>query len=274
MPTGVHGEQLQLRVFHGGHQITGLAWNKFRANRFPYWVWYANGQRGASVRLADGRLHALEPGWINLIPPWTTYDCVTTRPVPHLWTSFDVVGLPGSLVRQCFPDVLRVPLAGNLQSCARAMAEAIDRGRIDQTLTIFAIKSALYATMAVVFAGLSDERLKSLFTVASGAMAIAPALELVQAHPLQQLGNRTLADACSLSERQFIRVFRKALGQTPAQHQLERRIAEAARRLAFSDASIATIADECGFPDRYYFSRVFSRRMGSAPAAYRNMRLG
>ena len=62
---------------------------------------------------------------------------------------------------------------------------------------------------------------------------------------------------------------RLQIGQTPAQYVLERRITFAAERLSFSEDSIERIAEVCGFPDRFYFSRMFVRRMGQPPAAYR-----
>jgi len=43
----------------------------------------------------------------------------------------------------------------------------------------------------------------------------------------------------------------------------------AAQRLLLTNDPIEGIAEACGFANRFYFSRVFARRMGAAPAAYR-----
>ena len=51
----------------------------------------------------------------------------------------------------------------------------------------------------------------------------------------------------------------------------ERRVAWAARRLAFGDESIDAIALGAGFANRNYFTRVFTRHLGVPPAAYRRM---
>jgi AraC family transcriptional activator of pobA len=49
----------------------------------------------------------------------------------------------------------------------------------------------------------------------------------------------------------------------------ERRMLEAARLLRFTDLTVGEIAFRAGFSDPMYFSRVFRRRHGEAPGAYR-----
>jgi len=73
-----------------------------------------------------------------------------------------------------------------------------------------------------------------------------------------------------MSEDHFIRRFRECVGQSPAQYIQEQRVARAAQRLVFTTESIDAIAAATGFANRFYFSRVFTRHMGTSPAAYRN----
>ncbi|MDW8343295.1 MAG: AraC family transcriptional regulator [Verrucomicrobiae bacterium] len=81
--------------------------------------------------------------------------------------------------------------------------------------------------------------------------------------------NAYLATLCHCSEDHFIRLFRRTLGQPPAQYILERRIAAATQRLAFGDESIEQIAETLGFANRYHFTRMFTRCIGVGPATYR-----
>ena len=101
--------------------------------------------------------------------------------------------------------------------------------------------------------------------------AVTPATEYIDANLAEPLSNGELARVCHVSEDHFIRVFRQALGQTPAQYILDRRVSAAAQRLIFSKESVDAIAEATGFGDRFYFSRVFAKRMGSPPAAYRKV---
>ena len=96
-----------------------------------------------------------------------------------------------------------------------------------------------------------------------------PAIEYIEDHPEEPLGNRLLAGLCSMSEAYFIRQFRALAGQSPGRYVLERRITLAEQRLLFTAASIDQIAEGLGFGNRFYFSRMFTRQVGISPAAYR-----
>ncbi len=72
-----------------------------------------------------------------------------------------------------------------------------------------------------------------------------------------------------LSYDRFRRKFSAALGVAPAQYRLGRRIDRAAEKLATSDVSLKEIATELGFCDEFHFSKLFKRRTGLSPSAYR-----
>ena len=99
--------------------------------------------------------------------------------------------------------------------------------------------------------------------------AIGPALRFIEANLGRSMRVDGLARLCGYAQDHFTRIFRREVGQTPGQYILERRVAVAAQKLVLGDATIETIAEECGFPDRFYFSRVFARRMGVPPGNYR-----
>lgn len=94
-------------------------------------------------------------------------------------------------------------------------------------------------------------------------------------HFMQQNLNRrlTLSDlqsaAGETSRWQFIRRYRAATGQTPMQAFLHRKITRACYLLEVSDLPVAEVAQQFGFEDPYYFSRVFRKVTGISPAHYR-----
>jgi AraC-like DNA-binding protein len=261
-------QDFQLRPILSGDMLIDERWNRFRDHCIPYWTLYINARAGASVRLRGGRTHALAPGRVHLIPAWVRFDCHTTRTVPHLWSVFDVVGIPGSLVREVFPSVRAFPLSRSLAGCAQRMREALaadPNGRA----TACAVTSLLYAAAAELVGGLTAAEEGRLFAANAPGNRLSPALTLIDRHLDRPVGNRALARSCGLSEHHFIRAFHREVGQTPTQYRLERRVAEAARLLAASERSIDEIAARCGFSDRFYFTRMFSRQMGLGPATYR-----
>lgn len=84
-----------------------------------------------------------------------------------------------------------------------------------------------------------------------------------------------LARAAGLSRAHFVRVFRQAVGQPPADYIFEKRMERARRMLLATDAPIKAVAAACGFADANYFSKAFRRAEGCAPGAFRSRgRLG
>jgi transcriptional regulator GlxA family with amidase domain len=91
----------------------------------------------------------------------------------------------------------------------------------------------------------------------------------MMAHPELDLSVPTLADRMGMSERNFSRVFRGEMGESPAQF-AEKVRAEAARsKLEQTLLPIETIAKECGFGEPERMRRTFQRLYETSPADYR-----
>jgi transcriptional regulator GlxA family with amidase domain len=83
------------------------------------------------------------------------------------------------------------------------------------------------------------------------------------------LSNDILAREAGMSVTGFERLFKQHYDSTPARFVTETRIREASHRLLQTDESIDLIAEQTGFPNRAYFSRVFKKIIGDSPAAFR-----
>jgi transcriptional regulator GlxA family with amidase domain len=70
-------------------------------------------------------------------------------------------------------------------------------------------------------------------------------------------------------ERSFIRRFTKASGITPINYVHALRLEEAKQMLETTDLPIDAIANEVGYEDPSFFSRLFRRETGLTPAHYR-----
>lgn len=64
------------------------------------------------------------------------------------------------------------------------------------------------------------------------------------------------------------RIFKKVTGQTIFQYLTQVRIKHAAIMIRNTTMKMSEIGKKTGFPDEYYFSRVFKKHMGMSPAAY------
>ena len=66
-------------------------------------------------------------------------------------------------------------------------------------------------------------------------------------------------------------VFKKDTGRSIIDYLISRRIDEAKKQLVSTELSLSKIAELCGFTDYNYFCRVFKKRVGTSPSAYRKM---
>jgi transcriptional regulator GlxA family with amidase domain len=143
-------------------------------------------------------------------------------------------------------------------------------GSLTENLVLFCrTKALLYDALAL---SLSELRLadREKHQIQTRLLEpVLPALERIESHLADALPNKVLADACCLSEDYFIRRFKECVGESPAHYIQRRRVETAANRLLFSADSIEQIAAECGFGNRFHFTRVFNNRLGIAPATFR-----
>lgn len=72
-----------------------------------------------------------------------------------------------------------------------------------------------------------------------------------------------------LSSRHLSRLFKAELGISYSEYVQNERIQKAATLLKTTDLSIRDIAQETGFPDVHYFTRVFTASMHSSPGRFR-----
>jgi AraC-like DNA-binding protein len=265
----VASDSLHIRVLIAHDVIIGQKW-AFRLNN-TYWRYYVNSRDGCAVRLADSSLHPLPQGHVHLLPAHVPYDTINkSEEVGHLFAHFDLVGLPGNVSREIFPRPISRAMDPALKATSNAMREALHAGHSAvHPAPLFAAKAAIHAGLAAMFAQLEPERAKRLSDVLRPTSPIAPALQHVEANLARPVRVAVLAKLCGYTEAHFTRLFHHEIGQTPAQFIMERRVAVAAQRLVLGSDPIEKIAEECGFPDRFYFSRVFTRLMKMPPAAFR-----
>lgn len=79
-----------------------------------------------------------------------------------------------------------------------------------------------------------------------------------------------LARLCGYSRNHIINVFKSETGQTPLHYIQDLRMDAARRKLAYSEQSIAGIAEETGFGSYINFYKTFVRKMGCTPQQWRS----
>jgi transcriptional regulator GlxA family with amidase domain len=85
----------------------------------------------------------------------------------------------------------------------------------------------------------------------------------------KNLSVEVLAQRVAMSPRNFVRVFARELGNTPARYVEQVRVEAARTQLAATDDSMDAIAGRCGFSSAELLRRCFLRHFKIAPSQYR-----
>lgn len=83
------------------------------------------------------------------------------------------------------------------------------------------------------------------------------------------LSLNAMAELLNVNASYLSTLFKKELGIPLTDYVNRQRIEQAKKLLVITDFPIKMIAEKCGIPDIYYFSRMFKKRTGSTPKVYR-----
>ena len=94
-------------------------------------------------------------------------------------------------------------------------------------------------------------------------------LRHIEDHYGERLTVEEAAGMCFYSKSHFMKFFRQHMGCSFVDYLNDYRLAMAAGFLASTGDTVTEIAQRCGFDNISYFNRMFKRKYGQAPAAYR-----
>ncbi len=94
-------------------------------------------------------------------------------------------------------------------------------------------------------------------------------IRYLQENYAQGLTLQVLAGEFGLNESYISSLIKKQTGKGFSEHLTEIRIQKAQELLRTTNDRIETIAASVGYPDYYYFTKVYKRMTGISPAAYR-----
>ena len=101
------------------------------------------------------------------------------------------------------------------------------------------------------------------------ALVIAPALDFIRYHYMEDFPMEQLADLCSLSPAHFRRLFSSIMGNRPLEYLNTTRIRKASDLLRMTEESVLNISERVGFHSISSFNRHFLAIMGEAPRDWR-----
>jgi AraC-like DNA-binding protein len=99
--------------------------------------------------------------------------------------------------------------------------------------------------------------------------AIAKAMFLLQESLERCVDMPDLARQLLMSYSAFRKKFKAMTGLSPNQYHLNLRITRAQELLESTLLNIEEVADQTGFENIYYFSKIFKKKVGTSPKVYR-----
>ena len=260
-------EKLHLRLFKASTQPIGSNWDTQNVNS-SFWRFYYNDVSGASIEWSGGKF-GLDGGKCYFLPAGVRFNCRNVTDIRHFYVHFDILGLSGIVMQEMFSSPVEIGAKIEFIEKVRTLSEMMEGdGGLDFALES-RLKAVIYESLALCFEELPDERQEQFARLTASMTDVLPAIHFIEAELGATISNSSLAKLCSMSENHFIRRFKERLGQTPAKYIQERRLAQAGQRLLFTSDSIEKIAEETGFGNRFYLTRVFSKHLKLSPAAYR-----
>lgn len=232
----------------------------------PFWKLYLHLDDGCDV-LHGSSVTPLPAMRLAMLPAWQSWRLRPLRPVRHIYLAIDAPLLPASLSRREFAGVQLLPETAAMRSLVAQLIGIQREMAAGQPMTL-ALSCRVQAVAYAVFAPLLA-RISELTPPPAPVRAVLDHLERDLAGDCHL---RTLARVASVGVKTLNAAFRLSMGVSAAAYVRERRIARAADLLLSSEWSLERIAQESGFPNRHYLTRVFTRRMGMAPARYRDER--
>jgi AraC-like DNA-binding protein len=149
----------------------------------------------------------------------------------------------------------------------QAIVPVLERPREVSTLFLDSLFLAVRDHVAATYGTFSPKTTRSRWGLT--ARQLRHALEYIEANLSEDVSLADIADACAASISSLVRGFKTALGISPHQWVLNRRIALAQRLIYEGAAPLSDVAASCGFADQSHLTRVFMRRVGSSPTAWR-----
>jgi AraC-like DNA-binding protein len=237
------------------------------------WFWFDRGEAEAWVHEPD-RIFRMAPGSLLLIPQGAKHmvrslpGCEAHVYAVHFYATLyggvqllDLIGFPLSL-----PPRGRAVYNRTCRALAREFAVKAPGWNLSMQSQIYSLLLHAMRTEPQLF------RIGDGLPGDPNFLRLFPVIQHINERLNDnRLSVKELAGKVCLGETHFRRIFQQIFGMSPIAFLRKRRIDRACALLRTSDLSVKEIAQQCGFGDTSFFSRVFHDIAGFTPASYRRM---
>lgn len=100
--------------------------------------------------------------------------------------------------------------------------------------------------------------------------AVQTMLDYIEEHYMEDISIQTLAELCSINPNYAGQLFKQKMDQTFNSYLTSLRIQKAIDLLTNTDMPVALVAASVGYPDYFYFAKVFKKITHATPSSYRH----
>jgi AraC family transcriptional regulator len=238
------------------------------SDRYTFWTMFAVEEGRFSYRIGGHEGTAKFPELV-LCPPGMDFERTVLEPVSFHFIAFNL--------RPPGPDYPAMPIPG---SCKLTLG---DTKRLSSTYGHLRTTARQPGTAGERWASqlLRDIWEQHLFEKKRTPEAytdefpqtddpqIIQAYRLIREQACSPISLSAVAADLGLTPVQLTRRYQAAFGASPSEHVTSLRMQKACALLMGTTYSLEKIAEECGYENGFYLSRIFSKRMGVSPSAYR-----
>lgn len=222
----------------------------------------------------DNKRRDLLPGQALLIPKGRThaYGAAEKNPWSIHWVHF--IGEDAACYTSLLPHgehVISVApaISGRLEQLFRECYSVFTGGHT-QSRILFAAQ-ALRHLLALLF---HNNPAFSPGTPGGSHRSFDHIIEHMRQHLDGGLSLGEIARVANFSTARFSALFKAQTGFSPVEYYIRLRIQAACRLFDTTALNVSEVAAKVGYPDQYYFSRIFSKIMGMPPTSYRKAKKG
>jgi AraC-like DNA-binding protein len=261
-------KSLQFNCFDSGKNTVII--NSF-VQSSPYMVVGQVRNNGFSIIKNSGEKYHIKSDWGYCAPFSNSYRSVSDAGIPgtFYWShiQFSVFGGMDLAQLITFPKVFP-PQIGKKIALINTQLLAISKTGI-KSLSMLAKRQSLgMQLLELLVQGIDLDF--TLFNVQHDKLKrIQNVIQYIHQHITESLEVKSLAPMSHYSLSRFHELFLETTGMSPLQYQTGLRIKQAQMLLLSSASPISTIAEDCGYEDHQYFSRVFKQHVHLSPREYR-----
>lgn len=225
---------------------------------------------GAGELRSEGKAFALHKGDLYLLFPGVVHAYRTDPDnlMKMFWIGFSGTDVPELVETARFTPSSPVFSAAPHPELASIMAEMIACGSDTRPSGFFSLCGSLYR----LFGKLMELRTPNEPPADRDfkhSRIVNDAHNFLNIHYAQPISIADVAAHIGVSRATLAALFRKELGVTPSDYLAYVRLKQAANLLKNTSLSVAEVSHSVGYADALYFSKVFTKKFGLSPTAFR-----